>query len=71
MRRLAIALVMTPLAGLAGLSLLAPTAGAAARSVPPTDPVTTDSGAAENVASGLAPVDVPEVSGLVDDVTVD
>lgn len=71
MRRLAIALIMTPLAGLAGLSLLAPTAAAEGRTVPPTDPTTTDGGTAEDVASGLAPVDVLEVSGLVDDVTVD
>ena len=71
MRRLAIALIMTPLAGLAGLSLLAPTAAAEGRTVPPTDPTTTNGGTAEDVASGLAPVDVLEVSGLVDDVTVD
>ncbi len=70
MRRLAIALVMTPLAGLAGLSLLGtPAQAAEVRTVPPTEPVVTvDASAA--VAEGLAPVDVLEVSGLFDEVTV-
>ncbi len=55
MRRLAIALLVAPLAGLLGLSLLSPPAHA------------DDEAAAE----GLAPVDVMQVSGLFDEVTVD
>ena len=55
MRRLAIALLVAPLAGLVGLSLLSPPAHAE-------DDAT---------AEGLAPVDVMQVSGLFDEVTVD
>ncbi len=74
MRRLAITLLLTPLAGLAGLSLLAPVAHAT--TVPPdttTAPAaTTGSSAAggDQVAADLAPVDVLQVSGLFDDVQV-
>ena len=55
MRRLAMALLVAPLAGLLGLSLLSPPAHA------------DDEAAAE----GLAPVDVMQVSGLFDEVTVE
>ena len=57
MRRLAISLLIVPLAGLAGLSLLSSPAHAG----------TSDDGGA---AADLAPVDVLQVSGLFDDVTV-
>ena len=67
MRRLAIALVMVPLAGMAGLALLSPVAEAHPQTTPPTDP----GGAGETVADDLAPVDVLQVSGLFDEVTVD
>ena len=57
MRRLAITLLIVPLAGLAGLSLLSSPALAG----------TSEDGGA---AADLAPVDVLQVSGLFDDVTV-
>lgn len=77
MRRLAIALLLTPLAGLAGLSLLGATAHAGT-TVPPdtvesTNDTTNDStvgGADTSVAEGLAPVDVLQVSGLFDEIQV-
>lgn len=64
MRRLAITLLLTPLAGLAGLSLLAPVAHAT--TVPPTPVAATG----EAVANDLKPIDVLQVSGLFDDVQV-
>ena len=66
MRRLAIALLFTPLAGMAGLSLLAPTAHAS--TVPPT--TTAASAGGNQVAANLRPVDVLQVSGLFDEVQV-
>ena len=70
MRRLAIAILIAPLVGLAGLSLLSPSAHA---STPVTTPVTTaatgDGPAVD--ASHLAPVDVLQVSGLFDKIIVD
>ncbi len=69
MRRLAIALLFTPLAGLAGLSLLGSTAQASSTSsssVPPSSSTPTD----DAVSTDLAPVDVLQVSGLFDDVQV-
>jgi len=74
-RRLAIALLMAPLAGLVGVSLLSPPAQVAAQ--PPADTGSDGTGSdgtgsdGTDAASGLAPVDVLEVSGLFDDVTVD
>ena len=62
MRRLAIALLVAPFAGLVGLSLLGGAASASA-------PVDTTGEEAEAVAD-LAPVDVLQVSGLFDPVTV-
>ena len=58
MRRLAITFLVAPLAGLAGLSLFSSVAGAS---------VTED----DSPATELAPVDVFEVSGLLDSVMVD
>lgn len=69
MRRLAIALLVAPFAGLAGLSLLAPVAHASS-TVPPTEPAATAT-SGDETASKLAPVDVLQVSGLFDEVTVD
>ena len=66
MRRLAIALLFAPLAGLAGLSLLGSVAHA---STPPTTSATA-TGSGNQVAPDLAPVDVLQVSGLFDQVTV-
>jgi len=75
-RRLAITLLVAPFAGLVGLSLLGGTASAGT-TVPPDTVVTTDSGATTNsgdsgetAATDLAPVDVLQVSGLFDGVTV-
>ncbi|MDO8363179.1 MAG: NfeD family protein [Actinomycetota bacterium] len=71
MRRLAITLLIAPFAGLVGLSLLGSTAGAAG--TVPTDPPSTQAPAASGeggVAPDLAPVDVLQVSGLFDPVTV-
>jgi membrane-bound serine protease (ClpP class) len=68
-RRLAIALLFTPLVGMAGLSLLAPAAHAG--TVPPDSAVDVTAISEEGeVASDLAPVDVLQVSGLFDDVQV-
>ncbi len=69
MRRLAIALLFTPLAGMAGLSLIGSTAHAGTTSsvsVPPSSSTPTD----DTVSTDLAPVDVLQVSGLFDDVQV-
>ncbi len=73
MRRLAITLLFTPLAGLVGLSLLAPAAHAT--TLPPSSPATTPAttpggGQGDQVAANLQPVDVLQVSGLFDDVQV-
>jgi membrane-bound serine protease (ClpP class) len=71
-RRLAIALLFAPLAGLAGTALLA--SSAAATTVPPTDPVVIASVPSADepggVAADLAAVDVLQVSGLFDDIQV-
>jgi membrane-bound serine protease (ClpP class) len=67
-RRLAITLLLTPLAGLAGLSLLAPLAHAS--TVPPDTQAITATSSGDQVATELAPVDVLQVSGLFDDVQV-
>ena len=75
MRRLAITLLVAPFAGLVGLSLLgapASASGAAAGSAPPdtvpVEPITVVDGQGD--ASDLPPVDVLQVSGLFDAVTV-
>lgn len=73
MRRLAIALLFTPLVGMAGLSLLEPVAHAlpSSGSVPPDTAVDVTAVSEDGeVASDLAPVDVLQVSGLFDDVQV-
>lgn len=72
MRRLAIALLLTPLAGLAGLSLLGGTAAASTTTSPDTTApaVVSPAPGEEGVAADLAPVDVLQVSGLFDDVQV-
>lgn len=57
MRRLAISLLIVPLVGLAGLSLLS-------------SPAQAESSGDDGAAAELAPVDVLQVSGLFDDVTV-
>ena len=62
MRRLAITLLVAPLAGWAGLSLAVPQAAAG------DDPV--DETATETATEQLAPVDVLQVSGLFDEVLV-
>ena len=68
MRRLAITLLVAPFAGLVGLSLLG---GAASASSPVGATVPPDSTAsAGDAAADLAPVDVLQVSGLFDAVTV-
>ncbi len=74
MRRLAIALLLTPLAGLAGLSLLGSTAHATqmvgeSTTVPASSDTTAPASDAA-VSEDLAPVDVLQVSGLFDDVQV-
>lgn len=73
MRRLAITLLIAPLVGLAGLSLLAPSVQASETTVPvdATADSVADSGADADPAADLAPVDVLQVSGLFDAVTVD
>lgn len=68
MRRLAITFLVAPFAGLVGLSLLG---GAASASSPVGATVPPDSTAsAGDAAADLAPVDVLQVSGLFDAVTV-
>lgn len=69
MRRLAITLLVAPFAGLVGLSILGATAsaGSPTGSTVPPDSSVTDSGSA---SADLAPVDVLQVSGLFDEVTV-
>ncbi len=66
MRRLAITILIAPFVGLAGLSLLSPSAHA---SVPATSPEPADTGEATD-ASQLAPVDVLQVSGIFDKIVV-
>jgi membrane-bound serine protease (ClpP class) len=66
-RRLAIALLLAPLAGLAGLSLLGADTVHATTVPGTTDPAAT---AETEVATDLAPVDVLQVSGLFDSVQV-
>ena len=65
MRRLAITILIAPFIGLAGLSLLPPSARA---STPPTAPST--DAADETDASKLPPVDVLQVSGIFDKIVV-
>ncbi len=69
MRRLAITILIAPLIGLAGLSLLSPSAHA---STHPTAPVTVPAAdtAGETDASKLPPVDVLQVSGIFDKIVV-
>jgi membrane-bound serine protease (ClpP class) len=62
-RRLAITILIAPFVGLAGLSLLSPSAHASA---PATSPDTADA----TDASELAPVDVLQVSGIFDKIVV-
>ena len=72
MRRLAITLLVAPFAGLVGLSLLGGNASAGT-TVPPDTVLSTDAPAAGGdgaTATELAPVDVLQVSGLFDGVTV-
>ena len=67
MRRLAITILIAPFVGLAGLSLLSPSAHAS------TPPTTNDTGTGTAVvtdASQLAPVDVLQVSGIFDKIVV-
>ncbi|MEO8265296.1 MAG: NfeD family protein [Ilumatobacteraceae bacterium] len=65
MRRLAITILIAPFVGLAGLSLLSPSAHAS------TPPTTSDTGTADATdASQLAPVDVLQVSGIFDKIVV-
>src|SRR5258706_1964252 len=67
-RRLAITILIAPFVGLAGLSLLPPSAHA---STTPTTPVTTPVDNADQTdASKLAPVDVLQVSGIFDKIVV-
>ncbi len=68
MRRLAIALLFAPLAGLAGTALLA--SPASATTVPPAESVPADTVPNDSVAADLAPVDVLQVSGLFDEIQV-
>ena len=71
MRRLAITLLFTPLAGLAGVALLTPSAHAETTTTTTTPASSASTGAAgDAVASALKPVDVHQVSGLFDDVQV-
>ncbi len=70
MRRLAITLLIAPLVGLAGLSLLAPTASATDTTTPTDDTMAVTATGTETAAADLAPVDVLQVSGLFDAVTV-
>jgi membrane-bound serine protease (ClpP class) len=64
-RRLAITILIAPFVGLAGLSLLSPSAHAS------TPPTSTDAGTADATdASQLAPVDVLQVSGIFDKIVV-
>ena len=67
MRRLAITILLAPVLGLAGLSLLSPTVQA---STPPTSPETTPPSDAVTDASQLPPVDVLQVSGIFDKIVV-
>lgn len=69
MRRLAITLLVAPLAGMVGLSLLGATAAAGSSAPPDTVAAVPVSEPADD-ASSLAPVDVLQVSGLFDPVTV-
>jgi membrane-bound serine protease (ClpP class) len=64
-RRLAITILLAPFVGLAGLSMLSPTAHA---STPVTEPPAAPD--EENDPSKLAPVDVLQVSGLFDKIVV-
>jgi len=75
-RRLAITLLLAPFVGLVGLSLLggaASAGGPVGATVPPDSTVASDSsttGTTGSAAADLAPVDVLQVSGLFDAVTV-
>ena len=66
MRRLAITILLAPLLGLAGLSLLSPSVHA---STPVTTPATSETGE-ETDAAQLPPVDVLQVSGIFDRIVV-
>ena len=72
MRRLAITFLVAPFAGLVGLTLLGTTANADDTVPPETTVVITGAAGADStdVATDLAPVDVLQVSGLFDGVTV-
>jgi membrane-bound serine protease (ClpP class) len=68
-RRLAITILIAPFVGMAGLSLLSPTAHASTPTTPPvTTPAVGDDTAVD--ASQLAPVDVLQVSGIFDKIIV-
>jgi membrane-bound serine protease (ClpP class) len=68
-RRLAITILIAPFVGLAGLSLMSPSAHASTPETPPvTSPVVGESGVVD--ASQLAPVDVLQVSGIFDKIVV-
>ena len=68
MRRLAITILIAPFIGLAGLSLLPPSAHA---STPPTTGAASGTGTAEETdPSKLPPVDVLQVSGIFDKIVV-
>ncbi len=69
MRRLAITILIAPFVGLAGLSLMSPSAHASTPETPPvTSPDAGDGGVVD--ASQLAPVDVLQVSGIFDKIVV-
>ncbi len=70
MRRLAITLLLAPLAGLVGLSLLGGAASAGSPVGATVPPDSTISASGETGAADLPPVDVLQVSGLFDAVTV-
>jgi membrane-bound serine protease (ClpP class) len=69
-RRLAITILIAPFVGLAGLSLLSPSAHASTPVTPPgTTPAAADTSGPLD-ASELAPVDVLQVSGIFDKIVV-
>jgi membrane-bound serine protease (ClpP class) len=72
-RRLAITILIAPFVGLAGLSLLSPTAHASTPVTPPVTTTVTSAGTDDGTAvdaSQLAPVDVLQVSGIFDKIIV-
>jgi membrane-bound serine protease (ClpP class) len=68
-RRLAITILLAPVLGLAGLSLLSPSVDASTPPTAPTAPTTAPTDAVTD-ASQLPPVDVLQVSGIFDKIVV-